>query len=90
MLGAKPYHHPFPILCTSHLTLSFQHPAFQHQFTSIPGSPRIVTRLPLPHSPNWSIIPLYFTPFSFILYHTHLTLRYHRSSQYLPAFVAVL
>ena len=39
--------------------LSFQHPAFQHQFTSISGSPRIVIRLPLPHSPIWSIIQLY-------------------------------
>ena len=39
--------------------LSFHHPVFQHQFTSISGSPRIVTRLPLPHSPNWSIIRLY-------------------------------
>ena len=39
--------------------LSFQHPVFQHQFTSISGSPRIVTRLPLSHSPNWSIIQLY-------------------------------
>ena len=39
--------------------LSFQHPLFQHQFISISGSPRIVTRLPLPHSPNWNIIWLY-------------------------------
>ena len=31
--------------------LSFQHPVFQHQFTRIPGSPRIVTQLPLPNSP---------------------------------------
>ena len=36
---------------------------FQHQITSIPGLPRIVTRLPLPHSPIWSIIPLYFLHF---------------------------
>ena len=66
---ARPSHHPFPILQTSHLILSFQHPAFQHKFTSILGSPRIVTRLhsqlymlhfihPLSYSPHPSVSPL--------------------------------
>ena len=48
------------------LLISFSHFSilyFQHQITSIPGSPRIVTLLPLPHSPMWSIIPLYFLHF---------------------------
>ena len=39
--------------------LSFQNPVSRHQFTSISGLPQIVTRLPLPHSPNWNIIWLY-------------------------------
>ena len=53
------------LISSSHFSILY----FQHQFTSIPGSPRIVTRLPLPHSPIWSIIPLFppFHPFCIIL-----------------------
>ena len=58
------------LISSSHFSILY----FQHQITSIPGSPRIVTRLPLPHSSIWSIIPLYFLHFIHsVLYSPHLS-----------------
>ena len=53
------------LISSSHFSILY----FQHQITSIPGLPQIATLLPLPHSPTWSIIPLYFL--HFIHYASH-------------------
>ena len=70
--------------CCEHLIspLSFQHPVFQHQFTSLSGSPRIVTRVWLSHSPNWNIIRLYSPHFYPSCITLTLILQYHCFSQY--------
>ena len=73
---------------TSHL--SFQHPVFQHQLIRIPGSPRIVTRLPLP---KFTLIGTYlaasssFHPFCTTL---TLILQYHHTAKYFSLWSSVV
>ena len=67
----SPILHPVNISSHSISSSSFQYLVFQHQPTSIPGSPRTVNRLPLPFSPCLELIFCYNHRISSILYTTH-------------------
>ena len=69
--------------------LSFQHSVFQHRFTGISGSTRIVTQLPLPNSPNWNIIRRYSPHFIHPVSHSHSSFNIIISAS-ISASVAVL
>ena len=56
--------------------------SFQHQFTRISGSPRSVTRLPLPNSPCLEHYSAAFSSFHPFCTTPTLILQYHRFSQY--------